>query len=49
MDWLASNWLWIVLIGGMFGMHVFGHGHGDLKGDGHGAAKRGERRTGGRD
>jgi hypothetical protein len=28
MQWLADNWIWLVVIGGMVGMHMFGHGHG---------------------
>ena len=29
MEWLNGNWLWVLLVGGMVGMHYFGHGrHG---------------------
>jgi len=29
MEWLTDNWVWLLLAGGMFGMHYFGHGrHG---------------------
>jgi len=29
MEWLASNWIWVALVAGMLGMHLFGHGgHG---------------------
>jgi len=29
MAWLSENWVWILLIGGMVAMHLFGHGgHG---------------------
>lgn len=28
MQWLADNRTWVLLIGGMIGMHLFGHGHG---------------------
>jgi hypothetical protein len=27
MDWLASNWAWILLIIAFSALHVFGHGH----------------------
>lgn len=27
MDWLASNWIWIVLAIGLVAMHNFGHRH----------------------
>jgi hypothetical protein len=26
MNWLASNWVWLLLIFGMFAMHFFSHG-----------------------
>ena len=33
MEWLTQNWTWLLLIGAMVAMHLFGHrGHG-----GHGA------------
>ncbi|MEO8244746.1 MAG: hypothetical protein ABI832_20860 [bacterium] len=25
MEWLGNNWFWLVIIGGMFGIHFFGH------------------------
>jgi len=29
MEWITDNWVWLLLFGGMFGMHFFGHGrHG---------------------
>ena len=29
MEWITDNWVWLLLFGGMFGMHLFGHGrHG---------------------
>ncbi len=28
MDWIAANWVWIVLFGGMLLLHTVGHGHG---------------------
>ena len=35
MDWLQSNWIWIVLVGTMIAMHLFGHGgHGHSHGGG---------------
>lgn len=34
MEWIADNWLVLLLGGGMVAMHMFGHGHG--KGAGHG-------------
>jgi len=37
MEWLTENWIWVALIGGMFAMHMFGHGgHG-----GHGGKRGG--------
>jgi hypothetical protein len=48
MDWLAGNWIWILLIGGMFGMHLFGHGHGHGSGGRSGESENPERRTAGR-
>ena len=36
MEWLQSNWLWILFVVGVFAMHMFGHGgHG-----GHGGHRR---------
>ena len=32
MDWLASNWFWLVVLVLFFALHSFGHKHG-----GHGA------------
>jgi len=32
MQWLLDNWIIVLLIGGMIGMHLFGHG-------GHGGGK----------
>lgn len=28
MSWVASNWIWIILIGGMIAMHLRHGGHG---------------------
>lgn len=40
MQWLVDNWLLVLLGGGMFAMHLFGHGgHGGSKtkgNEGHG-------------
>ncbi len=37
MQWLTDNWIWILLIGGMLAMHLFGHGgHGGHGGRGNG-------------
>lgn len=39
MQWLLDNWILVLLVGGMIGMHLFGHrGHGG-HGGGHGRAK----------
>jgi len=43
MQWLSENWVWILLIGGMAAMHLFGHGHG-----GHGSHGKGTGRSAGR-
>jgi len=35
MDWLAQNWVWVVVFVVFIGMHLFGHGgHGDRGGRG---------------
>lgn len=26
MNWLQSNWIWLVVVGGFIAMHLFGHG-----------------------
>lgn len=38
MDWLAQNWVWILVLGAFIGMHLFGHGGHDGHGGcgGHG-------------
>jgi hypothetical protein len=43
MDWVASNWIWVLIAIPFFAMHLFGHGgHG-----GHGGHDDGEpERTG---
>ena len=42
MQWLAENWLLVLLGGGMVAMHLFGHGHGHGHGHGgHGGGKGG--------
>jgi len=36
MDWLAQNWVWVLVFAAFIGMHLFGHGgHGGH--DGHGS------------
>jgi len=39
MEWLSQNWVWLLFIGAMVAMHLFGHGghggHGKTSG-GHG-------------
>ena len=50
MDWLAANWVWILIAVAFIGMHMFGHGgHGGHGGD-DGRSNRGpsERREGDR-
>jgi hypothetical protein len=35
MDWLAQNWVWVVILVLFIGMHLFGHGgHGGHSGEG---------------
>jgi hypothetical protein len=35
MEWLAQDWVWIVIFGLFIGMHLFGHGgHGGRGGHG---------------
>lgn len=35
MDWLAQNWIWVVIFVLFIGMHLFGHGgHGGRGGGG---------------
>ncbi|MHB1233967.1 MAG: hypothetical protein ACYCZQ_15485 [Burkholderiales bacterium] len=35
MDWLAQNWVWVVVFAVFIGMHLFGHGgHGGRGGHG---------------
>lgn len=41
MQWLAENWLLLLLVGGMAAMHLFGHGHGGHGGHGGHAHRRG--------
>jgi len=38
MDWLSSNWVWILVVAFLVGMHLFGHG---AHGGGHSHAGRG--------
>ncbi len=48
MEWLASNWIWVALVVGMLGMHLFGHGgHGGHSGrhDPEGGARRPDERS----
>lgn len=36
MEWLSENWVFLLVVGGMVAMHLFGHGgHG-----GHGGQRR---------
>lgn len=28
MDWLQSNWVWLIVIISFVAVHMFGHGHG---------------------
>ena len=48
MEWLASNWVLLALLGGCIAMHLFGHGrhgshggHGARAGGGHGCCSGG--------
>jgi len=34
MEWVSENWIWVLVIGGMGAMHLFGHGHGKSGGGG---------------
>ena len=35
MDWLAQNWVWVLVFAAFIGMHLFGHGgHGSHGGGG---------------
>lgn len=35
MDWLAQNWVWVLVFAAFIGMHLFGHGgHGGHSGGG---------------
>jgi hypothetical protein len=43
MQWIIDNWIWILVIGGMLGMHLFGHGHGKKgHGGGHDVKPKGK-------
>ena len=44
MEWLSENWVFLLVVAAMVGMHLFGHGgHG-----GHGGGRRDEEgRSGG--
>ncbi|MFQ6617954.1 MAG: DUF2933 domain-containing protein [Fidelibacterota bacterium] len=47
MDWLQSNWFWILIIIFFMGMHLFGHrGHGGKHGGGCGGGHRDENKSG---
>ena len=35
MDWLAQNWVWVVVFAVVIGMHLFGHGGHGGRGGGH--------------
>ena len=41
MDWLAQNWVWVVVFVVFIGMHLFGHG-GHGRHSGHGGCGGGE-------
>ena len=36
MDWLAQNWLWVLVFVIFIGLHLFGHGGHGGHGGGHG-------------
>lgn len=41
MQWLAENWIWVVVIAAFIGMHLFGHGgHGGHGSGGCGGGNR---------
>ncbi len=43
MEWIGENWIWLLLVGGMIGMHLFGHGkHGGGGGGGGGCCGGGK-------
>lgn len=46
MEWLAQNWIWLLFIGAMVAMHLFGHGGHGAHG-GQGKAPRGHGGCGG--
>ena len=44
MDWLAQNWVWVVISVLFIGMHLFGHGsHGGGGCGGHGSHGDGDK------
>ena len=49
MDWLSQNWIWLLFIGAMVVMHLFGHGghggHGDHRGTSTGRGGCGDTRS----
>jgi len=45
MEWLASNWIWVALVLGMLGMHLFGHGGHGRRRDPEGGAGRSDERS----
>lgn len=47
MEWLAQNWIWILIGVAFIGMHLFGHGHGGH--GGHGGSSGGHGGCGGAD
>ena len=44
MEWIAENWLVLVLLAGMIAMHLFGHGSKDHRGRAHPLAGDARRR-----
>ncbi len=41
MEWITDNWIWLLLGGGMVGMHLFGHGRHKGQGGAHGGGGMG--------
>ncbi len=46
MQWLLANWIWVLLVGAMIAMHVFGHRGRGRRGSGGKNANGGSRRAG---
>ena len=45
MDWLAQNWVWVLVFAAFIGMHLFGHGGHGGHGDRSGGEESGKDRT----